>query len=115
MEQSKVDLFVGTMADKFLATDMPIIKSQLERLSDDKLSLIQSVEYKNPTTILIFSLFLGIFGVDRFLLGQTGLGIFKLLTFGGIYVWAIIDWFKITNATKKVNFDKFMNQVNMIS
>jgi len=115
MEQSKVDLFVGTMTDKFLATDIPIIKSQLEKIPDNKFSLIQSVEYKNPTTILIFSLFLGVLGIDRFLLGQPVLGIFKLLTFGGLYIWAIIDWFLIIKATKKVNFDKFMNQVNLIS
>jgi len=114
MEQSKVDLFVGTMGDKFLTTDIPIIKSQLEKLSDDKFSLIQSVEYKNPTTILISSLFLGVLGVDRFLLGKPVLGILKLVTFGGLYVWAIIDWFLIIKATKKVNFDKFMNQINMI-
>ena len=114
MEQSKVDLFIGTMTDKFLPTDIPVIKSQLERLSDDKFSLIQSVDYKNPTTILIFSLFLGAFGIDRFMLGQTLLGILKLITFGGLGIWAIVDWFIIMKKARKVNFDKFMNQVNII-
>lgn len=41
-------------------------------------------------TILI-SWFVGIFGVDRFYLGYTGLGIAKLLTCGGFGIWAIID------------------------
>lgn len=42
-------------------------------------------------TTLLLSLFLGGFGVDRFYLGYTGLGVAKLLTFGGCGVWALID------------------------
>ena len=40
---------------------------------------------------LLLSWFVGGFGVDRFYLGYTGLGILKLLTGGGCGVWAIID------------------------
>jgi TM2 domain-containing membrane protein YozV len=40
---------------------------------------------------LILSLFFGTLGVDRFYLGYTGLGIAKLLTFGGCGIWALYD------------------------
>jgi TM2 domain-containing membrane protein YozV len=39
-------------------------------------------------------------GVDRFYLGYTGLGVAKLLTLGGLGVWALIDFIMI--AMRKV-------------
>ena len=34
----------------------------------------------------------GAIGVDRFMRGQVGLGILKLLLCGGAGIWAMIDW-----------------------
>jgi hypothetical protein len=39
----------------------------------------------------MFSLLLGFLGVDRFYLGKVGTGIVKLLTFGGLGIWWLID------------------------
>jgi len=74
--------------------------SESERLNFDM--GIAGVE-KSPTVALILSLTLGTLGVDRFYLGQIGLGLTKLVTLGCLGIWTIIDWFLIMSSTRSKN------------
>ena len=40
---------------------------------------------------MILSWTLGFLGADRFYQGQVGLGVLKLVTFGGALIWWLID------------------------
>ena len=58
----------------FLATELPGVFSDKDWLST-----------------LLISFFVGWFGIDRFYLGYTALGILKLITFGGCGIWYLVD------------------------
>lgn len=55
---------------------------------------------------MLISIFLGGLGIDRFMLGDTGMGVLKLLTGGCCGVLTIVDWFSIQKKTKEMNFNK---------
>jgi hypothetical protein len=56
---------------------------------------------KEWLTTILLSFFVGWLGIDRFYLGYTGLGILKLITFGGFGIWYIIDLILIVTGNLK--------------
>jgi TM2 domain-containing membrane protein YozV len=106
METQKVDLYIMTNAKYFESHQIAQIRERLLSLDDSKWVMIQSVPMKDPQTSLILSIFLGKFGIDRFYIGDTGIGIGKLLTCGGAGIWWIVDCFLIQSATRQKNFEK---------
>ena len=75
-------------------------------MDDSKWGMLQSVDLKDPTTIIIVSILAGGLGIDRFMIGDTGLGVAKLLTCGGAGIWALVDLFLIMDATRDKNMEK---------
>jgi TM2 domain-containing membrane protein YozV len=106
MDANKVDMFLMANGKNFESIQIPQIKDQLMKLDESKWTMIQSLDFKNPTTVLIVSILVGYLGIDRFMIGDTGLGIGKLLTCGGLGIWTIVDWFLIQSATKTKNLEK---------
>ena len=40
---------------------------------------------------VVLSVLLGVLGIDRMYTGRVGLGILKLITLGGVFIWWIVD------------------------
>jgi len=106
MDTQKVDMFVMSNAKFFESQDISIVRERLLKVDDSKWPIISTIQFKDPTTILIVSLLAGTLGIDRFMIGDTGMGVGKLLTCGGFGIWAIIDLFMIQKATKEKNIEK---------
>lgn len=112
MDSQKVDMFLISYNKFFESYHLMEIKDLLAQSDDNKLTNIQIQQYQDPTMVLIVSLLGGPLGIDRFMIGDTGLGIAKLLTCGGLGIWAVIDWFLIMGATKRKNFERLINGLN---
>src|ERR1022692_4368389 len=110
MEASKVDMFIMANAKNFESYQLSQIRDKLTAADESKSPMVQMVQLKDPSTSLIISIFVGHFGIDRFIIGDVGIGVGKLLTCGGFGIWTIIDWFMIQGATREKNMEK-MQQI----
>ena len=108
MEEHKIDMYIMTNQKYFPAEKLIYLKDRLRSSSDEKFTLISAVKLKDPSVILLISIFLGCFGIDRFIIGDTGTGILKLLTGGGCGILTIADWFTISKRVKDLNFNNIM-------
>lgn len=106
MEAQKVDMFIISNGRYFDQYQILQIREQLLAIDDNRWPKIASLRFDEPNTILLASIFAGGFGVDRFLIGDMGLGFGKLITLGGCGIWAVIDWFLIRDATRQRNLEK---------
>lgn len=108
MDASRIDMFIMTNQKYLPAEKIVFIKEKLKNIDEERFALVSSVEFKDPTTVLLISLFLGVLGIDRFMLGETGMGILKLLTGGLCGILTIVDWFSVQKKAKELNFNNLM-------
>lgn len=94
MERSKVNTFLVLYKGEIPDNKVMLFKSLLEKADDEYESALSAVKMINSSTILLVSVFLGSLGIDRFMLGDIGLGVMKLL-FGWftLGIWPLIDIF----------------------
>lgn len=105
MDAQKVDMFLMSNSKFFESHHLMHIRERLVEMDESKWINIQMLQFKDPTVSLIVSVVAGYLGIDRFLIGDTGLGIGKLLTCGGLGIWHVVDWFLIMGATRNKNME----------
>lgn len=111
MDSQKVDMYLMVNARYFHGHHLNYIRERLQMADDSRWAMIQTLELKDPTMVLIISIIAGGLGIDRFIIGDTGLGVGKLLTCGGLGIWHIVDLFLIMDATRQKNMEKLQQML----
>ena len=112
MDKDKIDAFILTNTNSFPEGAIPLIRLKMESVDNRRLGLLSTINFKNPQTALMLSIFGGPIGIDRLYIGDYLLGVLKTVTCGGILIWAFIDQFLIKKATRENNVKILMNALN---
>lgn len=108
VNSSKINQWVALNRKYFTNKQLRALRDRLAQVDEAAFQMMLTQDYKSPTTALILSVLLGYLGVDRFYIGDIGLGVVKLLTAGGFGIWTVLDWFFISNATRRNNYEELM-------
>lgn len=113
MEKERVNSIIMQYKDYLQQDKILYLKSELEKVKDSAYDNILVSKIHSPTTTLILSIFLGALGIDRFYIGDVGIGICKLL-FGWLTlgIWSIIDIFCSFKRAKVKNFENIIASIN---
>ena len=104
MQRETVNNYIITNQKYFPEEKIAVISEKLTGVDDNKLISVCSTKLNDPSSILLISFFAGTLGIDRFMIGDIGMGILKLLTLGCCGILTIIDWFTISKRVKEKNF-----------
>ncbi len=109
MTEENVRYVMMTVGDKIPDANKLWFQMKLAEAPDYKLNELLYVPLHNSGTVLLLSIFLGGLGVDRFMIGDTGLGVGKLLLgWATCGLWPFIDIFCSHKKAKEKNFQKLM-------
>ncbi len=110
MEQTKVQQLLMQYKELIPGDKLNYLKGALEKASDDAYNSVLMAKTYNKTTTLLLSIFLGGLGVDRFYIGDTGIGVAKLLlgwlTFG---IWPLVDIFCTYKKAQEKTFNNIIS------
>lgn len=108
----RVLMWFNNNIDLFPKSSRKSLQEMLEKTTNEQFMHVSNISFKKPVTMFFISLFLGIFGVDRFILRDIKMGIIKLMTCGGMFIWWFIDLFTINNRTRDYNLNKVNSILN---
>ena len=103
MQREKSIKFLEENKNKFNEQDINFLKLHLEKADEKAFTRVTDVNLKSPGLITAVSVFIGYYGIDRFLTGDYLLGIIKLFTLGGFGILWFIDFCQIGKIAKYYN------------
>ena len=104
MDAQKVERYIIANKKYFPDDKIVYLKEKLLAAPEEKTSLVLSLDLKDPTIFILVSALVGTLGVDRFMLGDTGMGVLKLLTAGCCGILWLVDLCTISKKVKEANF-----------
>ncbi len=109
MQSDKVFQLLAKFKDDIPSEKYLLLQNALSYAGDEYYERLLAIDVKSSTTVLILSIFLGGYGIDRFIIGDVTLGILKLL-FGWatLGIWPLVDIFFSYKKAKEINFDNIM-------
>ena len=110
MTKEQIDQLLQINANKIAPEFIETIRERMENADEGAVNAAFA-GLKGTTMMTIIAWLLGWCGVDRFMLGDTGLGVAKLLTCGGCSIWSLIDIFTAAGRTRKYNANKILEQI----
>ena len=112
MESKQIDQLLMVNASKLPPEGVALLRERLMNVDDPVSAQVAFSQLKDPTIALILSILVGAYGIDRFYIGDIGLGMLKLITCGGALAWFIIDIFLIMDTTRHKNLETLLLQLN---
>ncbi len=134
MTANRVQVAIEKFGKKIPAESVSSFKRHLMDADDSCMDEFMFLTVKSPLTALLLSIFLGAFGVDRFYIGDKGIGfakiflplgagllsfipiigiILNLIASLAIMIWRFADIFLVFRDTKRYNYDRLTGYLHL--
>lgn len=115
MDIKRVNLYLEKYGDYYKASHHAIIKQALCAVPDKYFDEVAGTKLLNPAHMQIASVFGGLLGCDRFLLGDKTMGLVKMFLLGGCGVISLIDIFTIQDKAREKNYETMMKSITSVT
>ncbi len=114
MQQNSFSMLSGITPEEFLFLQQATVGLNEHQLNTFK--MLYMGKRRNPTDILLFTLLglVGFNGIQRFVVGQIGMGIIYIITFGFCWIGTIVDLINHKSIANNYNKDMAYEALQMV-
>jgi len=121
----KIDMWLIQNGKHLPTAIIPQLQERLETLPEAQTKRLFGVDIKSPIIMLLLCWFLSPLGLDRFMIGDTGMGIFRIAFYVGIFLsfgilaipfvpYAIYELATCMSRTREYNLKMVMTAIGVI-